>query len=598
MNLQNVIEFFTKAVPYPNLKGSNFHGEWKNSLLLVLLGNFILLGPFAFIPAAMYSIQTENWALLGLNTVVISTMFFVAFSKRLINSEIKVQVSIGIFFILGIAVLVLLGPVSSGLLWMFLFVILAGLFYGYKGILITEILSCISLGVLAIPIYFESKHTPNLNLFGFYGWLVNIVLFTTISLFISYLLNEIIINIETSLKKEQKITDLLYDNQKKLAKEKLRAEEADMLKSKFLANMSHEIRTPLNSILGFTSLMAEPGLDEVTLKNFNNIIKTSGEQLLGIINDIIDISKIESNQLTLHIQSVDIYRNLMEIIQIAENKIKTHNKKLSVNLEVNKKLMHLFLETDELRFKQIISNLVDNSIKYSKEGTITIGYHFIDYKNSPSLEFYIKDTGRGIPPDALNSIFDRFAQANNIDFHEGTGLGLSIVKGLLDLLGGSIRVESEINKGSTFYIALPYIGKVIPEMYDKQEEKPENLHDYSGKTFIIAEDDLASYYFLKEVLKPTNVKLIHAVNGKKLLELLETQIPDLILLDINMPVMNGFEALQEIRKRYNNVKIIAQTAYAMAEEKQMCFKLGCNEYISKPIKKGQLFETIDLLLKS
>ncbi len=595
MDFQKLINTFTQLVPYPDLKSTYPGGEWKNRVLLILLGSFVILGPLAYIPATLYAIRAENWLLFSLNTVFFLVLVTTTISKKM-HANIKVLIIITASFFLGILVLLLLGPLSSGFIWLFVFIIIASLFYGYKGLLITEVLSCISLGIMSIPIYLESELTPKLNLFGFDIWLVNILLLTTVTLVISILLTEIILNIEDTLKKEQRITELLKDNQKNLAREKQRAEEADILKSKFLSNMSHEIRTPLNSIMGFTSLMAEPGLDEVTLKNFNDIIKMSGEQLMRIINDIIDISKIESNQLTINIQSINVHKNLKEIINIQQNKINSLHKDLIIHLDVDPKATNLYLDTDEMRFNQIITNLTDNSIKYTQKGVITVGYYFTDYKNKTALEFFVKDTGRGIPKNALNKIFDRFSQAENIEFHEGTGLGLSIVKGLLDLLGGTIRVESEINKGSTFYFILPYSGRIVPGTNKNTEEPNNKFPDYSGKTIYIAEDDLTSFYYMQEIFRHTNAHIEHAVNGKKLLNLIEKQLPDLILLDINMPIMNGFETIQEIRTKHTDLKVIAQTAYAMAEEKQKCLSMGCNSYISKPIKRDELFKLIDKFL--
>lgn len=592
MDFQRKITELTKYIPYLLPNNSAETDDWKNNLLLVLLSGLVILGPFAYIPASVYAIKTSNWFLLALNTFVFAAIYYTAFSKKL-SSEWKLKISIGVFYLLGNFVLLLLGPFSSGFIWLFIFVILASIFYGYKGIFITEIMSFVSLLLLSLPIFFQWEFTPNLNTFEFSAWMVNIVIFSTVSLFTSGLLSEIITNIDNSLRKEQKIIDLLQENQKSLAKEKQRAEEADMLKSKFLANMSHEIRTPLNSILGFTGLMAEPGLDQETLDEFNNVVKLSGEQLMRIINDIIDISKIESNQLNIYKKTVDVYKNLNEIIRVERKKIESLGKKLLIQMDVDLNLTNLYLETDEMRFKQILSNLIDNSIKYSKEGIIKVGYRLVGEQNNPALEFFVKDRGRGIPENALNKIFDRFSQAENIEFHEGTGLGLSIVKGLLDLLGGEIKVESKLGIGSTFSFTLPYNGEIITGCKVQTEKSQFQIPNYLGKTIYIAEDDNTSFYYLKEIFKPTNAAIEHAVNGKKLLDLINKKIPDIILLDINMPVMNGFDAIHEIRKNYNGLSVIAQTAFAMAEEKQKCLELGCNDYISKPIKKNELFKLVD-----
>ena len=239
--------------------------------------------------------------------------------------------------------------------------------------------------------------------------------------------------------------------------EKVKAEESDRLKSAFLANMSHEIRTPMNAILGFSGFLKDASLNEEKRNRFVDIINISGERLLAIINDIIDISKIESNQLKFEINKFDIKSTLLEIIEIQKKTNKLLIKKgLVLKLNKPEKALTYFLNTDQNRFIQILNNLINNAVKFTEYGEIEIGYSLKKYESNSYIEFYVKDTGCGIPKDKFDLIFDRFSQAGDGDFKQGNGLGLSICKGLIKLLNGEIWLESEENKGTTFYFTLPY----------------------------------------------------------------------------------------------------------------------------------------------
>jgi CheY-like chemotaxis protein len=357
--------------------------------------------------------------------------------------------------------------------------------------------------------------------------------------------------------------------------------------------MSHEIRTPMNAILGFSGLLTEPGLPPDKVKLYNTLITISGEQLLRIIDDIIDISKIELNQMSIDIQPMHVYPGLVEIVNIMQNKIDSLKKQIKIELQVAPELQDLVIETDEIRFRQIVNNLAGNAVKYTDSGTILIGYTLKKDNGNTVAEFFVKDTGRGIPKESFEKIFNRFTQADNVDFKEGTGLGLSITKGLLDLLGGKIGLQSELDKGSEFWFTLPCNTKIDLPVNEHQGRNNVKVHDYSGKIIYIAEDDEVSFYYLREILKRTKITIRHALNGKELLGLIHLQKPDLVLLDINMPEMNGFEAIQEIRKIYPHLPVIAQTAYAMTREQDKCMAHGCNGYLAKPIKPEVLLRLLN-----
>jgi PAS domain S-box-containing protein len=378
-----------------------------------------------------------------------------------------------------------------------------------------------------------------------------------------------------------------FERETILAKEK--AEENDLLKSAFLANMSHEIRTPMNGIIGFADLLRDTRLTDDTRLEYVEIIKKSGNRLLTLINELIDISKIESGQMQVRITTTNIVDMFTELLDFFKLEAEQKNIELSV---VNSNIFsHLYVETDKDKLFAILTNLIKNSIKYTKSGRIEMGC----YPLNNELKFFVKDTGIGIPKGKYNIIFQRFRQVEENTFHEGTGLGLSIVKGLTELLGGRIGFRSVENKGSIFYFTIPYKA-ILPEAVSTELEIKRKLTDLANKKIIIAEDDYFSYYYLFELLNTTKAHIKYAENGGQLMEMLVNSAPDLVLLDINMPIKNGFECLLEMKKRNIPSKVIALTAYAMDEEKQNFFNLGCDGYISKPYTKFDLFNEIDRVL--
>ncbi len=376
-----------------------------------------------------------------------------------------------------------------------------------------------------------------------------------------------------------------------LEKAKEKAIESDQLKSAFLANMSHEIRTPMNTIIGFSDLLGEPNISTERRHKFLKLIQSSSEHLLRIIDDIIDVSKLESNQLKINKKSCPLNELLYEIKE-SQSMIKIVKAKNNIRLQLNipENTENINIACDPTRFRQILYNLASNAFKYTKEGFVEIGYSISDADSMVHL--YVKDTGFGIQPEMFQLIFERFRQIDNQNLQEGTGIGLSITKGLVHLLGGEIWIESKLDEGSTFHFTIPISEESKPIIAENITQQDPNKINLSRCLVYIAEDDISSFLLLEELLEFTGVRLQHAVNGKELINLINSQIPDLILLDINMPIMNGFEAIREIRATHPNIPVIAQTAYAMAEEREKCISVGCNDYISKPINAHLLLKKI------
>ncbi len=382
--------------------------------------------------------------------------------------------------------------------------------------------------------------------------------------------------------KKEDITSLKQTEQE-LIKAKEKAEESDRLKSAFLANMSHEIRTPLNAIVGFSDLLAHTE-DPDERAEYVGIINTNNELLLQLINDILDLAKIEAGTLDFVFMDVNLNQLLSDIEQTSRIKAKE-----GVEVIFRDRLPRCIINTDKNRLSQVISNFINNAVKFTIEGSIEFGYRL----DTDSIYFYVTDTGSGIRKEELNSVFERFVKLNS--FVQGTGLGLSISQTIVHKLGGEIGVNSEYGKGSTFWFTLPPDSLVSVQEKEEPNRQVVYVDEYSKtSTILIAEDNESNYILFSAMLKEYN--LLYARNGEEALELYHEYYPDLILMDIKMPVMDGYEATAEIRKVDKLIPIIAVTAFAFAEDEQRVYTSGFDGYVAKPIKAAELKNKITLLL--
>ncbi len=384
------------------------------------------------------------------------------------------------------------------------------------------------------------------------------------------------------------------EKEMKDAKEK--AEESDMLKSIFLANMSHEIRTPMNAIVGFSEILSDQDLSIKERKEFINYITQGSNTLMSLIEDIIDITKIEAGQIKINFAECDV-DSMMDELYATFLKIKEKDGRRKVELRLNKPSYgeNLSISTDPSRIRQILSNLLGNALKFTSSGFIELG---LILDNPNQVIFYVKDTGIGIPKDKQELIFERFGQVENEKGYgaKGTGLGLSISKKLAELLGGDLTLESEEGKGSMFSLGLPVERETTIDIH---REKPLAVlsMDFSDKKFLIAEDSILNYTYLEALFQKTNVKLLWAKDGKEAIDICKkNEDIDLILMDIKMPVLNGLEAITEIKKFRKDLPIIVQTAYAMPEDRERSMAAGGNEHLTKPLNAVELFETINKYL--
>ncbi len=389
--------------------------------------------------------------------------------------------------------------------------------------------------------------------------------------------------------------------EKSLIRAKEKAEESDRLKSAFLSNMSHEIRTPMNAILGFSTLLSDTSLTEIEKTEYLQIIKERGNDLLHIIDDIIDVAKIESGHIRVDIRKCYVNELLNNILlSLTEVKNKHSKHKITLNCIPGNKSQGFSIMTDSNRLKQILTNLIDNSLKFTEEGTVNFGY-VIKYEGTASMiEFFVHDTGIGIPPEMHEVIFERFRQVDdtNTRRYGGTGLGLTITRNLVKLLGGRIRVGSEKGKGTSFYITFPL--EKPPAEKEVLAPKPINVPeetDWSGKVLLIVEDEESNYFLLFRLLKRSGILTIWAKNGKEAVEICKTKKVDVVLMDIRMPVMDGYEATRLIKMEKKDLPVIAQTAYALTGEREKSIAAGCDAYLSKPIDSRELRTILSRYLK-
>ncbi|MFO7874937.1 MAG: PAS domain S-box protein [Bacteroidales bacterium] len=378
-----------------------------------------------------------------------------------------------------------------------------------------------------------------------------------------------------------------------LIKAKQKAEENDRLKSAFLANVSHEIRTPMNGILGFLELLKNPDLESEEKQNYIDIVNQSGKRLMNTINDIIEIARIETGQLETLQEEV----NITELMGYHYYYFKPmmDKKGLDFNMVIPPSDDDIMIYTDRHKVDSILHNLLSNSIKFTPEGSVEFGYQ----RHDDMLVFYVSDTGIGIPHHITDAIFDRFVQADLklSRPHEGSGLGLSIVKAYVEELGGTVSVQSEPDRGSTFYASIPFISNK-----EKPAEKPETtMHtEENAKSakegapvVLIAEDEDVSYTFLETLLENEPVTLQRTKTGEEAIEVLRNN-PEiiLVLMDLKMPGMDGLQATREIRKFNQDIPVIAQTAHALTGDRERAIEAGCNDYISKPINRKHFLQII------
>lgn len=385
------------------------------------------------------------------------------------------------------------------------------------------------------------------------------------------------------------------ETEAKLQEVQKAAEQIGRLESSFLANMSHELRTPLNAIIGFSQLLPLDDVSEQVKREYYKLIEENSHQLLDLVDDIMDWSEIETGQIKINKASFVLNELFAELKPKFEAKISQSKSKGNIDLVFKKPVRSetISINTDRMRLKQIFYNLMNNALKLTTKGQVVIGYRVLDRF---SIEFYVKDTGVGIQESKQPDVFKHNYNINALSRskQKGSSLALAITKRLSELLGGDISFVSEYGKGSEFSFRLPYkIEAPEKKIISSVNKNIPAYIDWSQKSILIVEDEVSNYLFIKEALRRTKVKLFWVENGADALEWLNKKnTVDLILMDLHMPVMDGYKAKIKITEMGLEVPIIAQTAFAMAEEKKKILDLGFSSYIAKPIQLNALISLI------
>jgi CheY-like chemotaxis protein/nitrogen-specific signal transduction histidine kinase len=369
----------------------------------------------------------------------------------------------------------------------------------------------------------------------------------------------------------------------------LKAEKASQMKSLFLANMSHEIRTPLNAIEGFSRVIAETDSEEERMK-YLQIIESNNQRLGSLVNEILDLSRIESGELVIKKSMTNLNDLCDSILQLFKFRCPD-----TVKLEWDKPLMSAMMNTDANRLTQVFSNLISNALKHTPSGRITFGYRLIN--ETQNIEFFVKDTGSGIAPEFLAHIFDTYVSQDAAK-QQGYGLGLALCKIIVEKLGGTISVNSILSKGSTFTFTLPFEGTIGGVKMD-QSTTTTNVRTIrvserpmmNMKTILVAEDEDSNYELVKIVLQK-RYRLIRAHNGIEAVQMNEDEHPDMILMDIRMPGMNGLDATRIIKEVSHNTPVVALSAYAFDENIREAKAAGCDEFMAKPFRVENLIEMV------
>ena len=395
------------------------------------------------------------------------------------------------------------------------------------------------------------------------------------------------------LKVQEELKDLNDSLEKKVLERtaelivsKEKAEESDKLKSAFLSNMSHEIRTPLNGILGFAGLLKDKSLTDTEKDEFINIVDRCSHELLHTVSNILDISKIEAGQDKLNVENINIIEFTKNIISLFQPIAAGRKLSLTLKKSLPDNITTIISDPDKLR--RALNNLIDNAIKFTETG----GVEIVLSGNKDNLLFTISDSGIGIDPAFHKIIFDRFRQVEMSEArtYGGNGLGLSIAKSLAEIMGGTIELDSSPGAGSTFTLGIPLIQvESSEEIQNMAEFLPIPIKDLSNKTILVAEDEAANSLVIKSMLKSTGLKIILAVNGLEAVEFCKNEPAiSLVLMDIKMPEMDGLTATRIIKSLRRDLPVIATTAYAFSNNKDMCIEAGCSEYLAKPFKKEEL----------
>ncbi len=567
-----------------------FH-YWRERVFHYFTLALTAIGLMVYLYYTISFLQNEDYVLAIMSTFIFLSVVFVGtiknfpFRLRVIWVLLSVYLLAGLLFVLNTFA-------SLGLVMLLSFSMLSGMLLGRKAGMYSVVFNAAMLLVLAV-LHQANFITVDIFLNANFSDYVNLgIVFLFINIATLFPLVSFINAMSFSLEKELRYQNILGQEREKLMRAVVKAEESDVLKSSFLSNMSHEIRTPMNAILGFSNLLSHKEISGPEKEEFVNLINLNVKNLLTIVENLIDISKIDTGQLQVRNSAVCLHDVLQEVYDSFNNDIRRRGQ-LNIKLYLKEGIAdkNTMVLTDGTRLKQVLANLVGNGIKFTDRGFVEFGYELI---NEGLLQFYVKDTGIGLPVGKEERIFERFYKFSEgrQTLYGGTGIGLSLVKDLLELMGGKVWIESEQNVGTSFYFTIPF-HKVSNANHKYIETNKVEVYNWEGKTFLIAEDEEDNFRYLEVALSISNASLIWARTGLEAIEIFKRiGNIDLVLMDIKMPEMDGYAATHEIKKINPKVPVIAQTAYAMSEEREKSALAGCDDYIAKPIGYEDLLNII------
>ena len=584
-----------RALINRHLGPSSLPGEgiqyWRERIFHYFSLAVIFFGVALYLYYGLFFLLAGEYVfLVFLTAIFISSMLVL--SLRKIPLKFKVGWVLFMLYLTG-AFLLFSGPHTNiAMLFLFACSIMAVTMSGaLTGIwyTIVHIITLFAAGFYWHSGYFMHLDPPDISLHTY----INIsILFVVLNIVTLAPLMSLLNGLMFSIKKELRYQRILHGEQADLVRARQKAEESDKLKSAFLSNMSHEIRTPMNAILGFSNLLANKTISGNEKLEFIDLIRHNANNLMSLVEDIIEISKIESGQFEIRNAPCHLNSLLNEVKEVFEEELfRRGTNSVKIYLKEGLSDTKLQILTDGERLKKVLSNLVGNAIKFTDKGYVEFGY---DLNSKNELQFHVTDTGIGLPEGSEDLIFNRFYKCSNNDdkLYGGTGIGLTIAKHLVRYLGGEIWVAPKASVGTTFCFTIPF-QKIVAPTSEKIKLWPSDSINWEDKIFLIAEDEEDNFRYLEVVLSLFNAQIIWARDGREAVDIVSKRDDiDLILMDIKMPKMDGYSATKNIRKISPRIPIIAQTAYAMPEEKAKAMQAGCNKYITKPINYNDLIELI------
>lgn len=575
-----------------------------------------IAGPICFlvyIPSVIIAILTHKYAIAVADTLAVLAVTIVFFSGRLTLPLKKTIMAVALYLV-AIVLYVYLGARGPSVVIMLCTSVLITLIFSSRaGVLTIVVNSLLYLAMMAL-LPLTPRGVILFNEYDLPAWLAvggNLVAFNAM---IVLSVASLVDHLQASFLKEKELQHRLRQEGEELLAAKQKAEQSDHLKSAFLANISHEIRTPMNGILGFSDLLSKADLDSASRHEYKTMIQKSSARMLNILNDIVDIAKIESGMVSMNQSCINLNEQCAAITASVNHDAKAKGIRLTFIPGMPDYRATILADVSKLN--AILTNLLRNALKYTDKGEITLGYrleaaaaagetaaqnhgagngHYSAAPAAAELLFSVRDTGKGIAPGSLRAIFDRFHKVDLRpgEVREGAGLGMSISKTYVEMMGGRIWVESEPGKGSNFYFTLPYKDSTAEQTMKSQSGQSGSDQPTRKLKVLIAEDDEISRLLLQVAVKRISDKIICAKTGQEAVDACRKQRDiDLILMDIGMPELNGYEATDQIRRFNKDVIIIAQTAYSLAGDRETALAAGCNDYIAKPIVSEKLLAMI------